>query len=249
MRNILITNDDGILADGIIRLARAAQAHGRVWVCAPASQRSAASHSISLHSAIDVYAADFPVPDVTAFACSGTPGDCVRVGIHALLPEKPDVVLSGINYGYNAATDIQYSATAGAAFEGAFQGCLSIAFSEGTNNHPEIADRYLPELLDRLLREPFRENEIFNVNFPGCAQNECRGILYDRTVSHSMIYRDTYRQTEALPDGGRRFQIVGEYREEAEPGTDLRALFDKYVSVGRVRNVGWEASDMHRISG
>ena len=249
MRNILITNDDGILADGIIRLAGAAKAFGRVWVCAPAAQRSAASHSISLHSPVDVFPAEFPVPDVTAFACSGTPGDCVRVGALALMPQKPDAVLSGINFGYNAASDIQYSATAGAAFEGAFQGCLSIAFSEGTNNHPEVADRYLPELLDMLLQKPFCENEIYNVNFPGCALSECRGILLDRTVSHSMIYRDSYRKTETLPDGGSRYEVVGEYREEAEEGTDLRALFDCFGSVGRVRNVGWEISDMQRISG
>ena len=239
MRNILITNDDGILAGGIVRLARAAQAFGRVFVVAPETQRSAASHSISLHSPIDIFPAEFPVPGVTAFACSGTPGDCVRLGCTTLLPVKPDAVLSGINFGYNAASDIQYSATAGAAFEGAFQGCLSIAFSEGTNDYPEVADRYLPGLLKELLELPASDSEIVNVNFPGCALEECRGILRDRTVSHSMIFRDTYRVVEKLPGGGTRYEVVGEYREEAEPGTDLRALFDKYVSVGRVSNVGW----------
>ena len=147
MRNILITNDDGISAGGIIRLARAAQAFGRVYVAAPEAQRSAASHSITLHGTIDVFRAEFPVPGVKAFACSGTPGDCVRLGCTVLLPEKPDAVLSGINFGYNAASDIQYSATAGAAFEGAFQGCLAIAFSEGTNDHPEVADHFLHGLL------------------------------------------------------------------------------------------------------
>jgi 5'-nucleotidase len=239
MRNILITNDDGIFAGGIVRLAKTAQAFGRVFVIAPETQRSAASHSISLHSPIDIFPAEFPVPGVTAFACSGTPGDCVRLGCTTLLPAKPDAVLSGINFGYNAASDIQYSATAGAAFEGAFQGCLSIAFSEGTNNHPEVADRFLPELLAELLELPASDSEIINVNFPGCPLAECRGILRDRTVSHSMIFRDTYRAAEQLPGGGTRYEVVGEYHEEAEPGTDLRALFDKYVSVGRVCNVGW----------
>lgn len=238
MRNILITNDDGITADGIVRLAAAAKQFGNVYVVAPKTQRSAASHSISLQDPVDVYPTAFPVPGVTAFACSGTPADCVRVGSLALLPEKPFAVLSGINFGYNAASDIQYSATAGAAFEGAFQGCLSIAFSEGTNDHPEIADRYLPELLAQFLNEPFRENEIINVNFPGCALEDCRGILFDRTVSHGRIYTDSYRAVETLPGGGTRYAVVGEYHEEAEPGTDLRAIFDCYVSVGRVRNVG-----------
>lgn len=239
MRNILITNDDGIFADGILRLARAAQAFGKVFVVAPESQRSAASHSITLHGTIDVFPAEFPVPGVTAFSCSGTPADCVRLGCTTLLPQMPDAVLSGINFGYNAGTDIQYSATAGAAFEGAFQGCRSIALSEGTNGHPEIADRFLPELLEELLALPIGKNEIFNVNFPGCAPEECRGILRERTVSDSMIYRDTYRTVAPLEKGGARYEVEGHYQEIAEAGSDLRALFDKYVSVGRVSNVGW----------
>ena len=130
--NILITNDDGIEADGLIRLAEAAKEFGEVWVVAPKRERSAASHSITLRRHIDVYPHnDFPVEGVKAYHCSGKPADCVRVGALAVMPEKPDLVLSGINYGYNSATDIQYSATVGAAFEAAFQGIHAIALSEG----------------------------------------------------------------------------------------------------------------------
>ena len=125
MRTILITNDDGIEAGGIVRLAKAAAEFGEVWVVAPARQMSAASHSITLHSPLDIYPHSFPVPGVRAFSCSGTPGDCVRTGSLSILPRRPDVVLSGINYGYNVASDIQYSATAGAAFEAAFRPSLS----------------------------------------------------------------------------------------------------------------------------
>ena len=117
MRTLLITNDDGIQADGLHRLAAAAREFGEVWVVAPDGQRSAASHSITLHSHIDVFPHDFPVPGVRAFTCSGMPGDCVRVGALGILPRRPDAVLSGINDGYNAATDVQYSATVGAAME------------------------------------------------------------------------------------------------------------------------------------
>ncbi|MCR4760978.1 MAG: 5'/3'-nucleotidase SurE, partial [Oscillospiraceae bacterium] len=98
MRSILLTNDDGIAADGLIRLARAAAGFGEIWVVAPDSQRSAASHSISLHSPIDVFPHDFPVEGVHAFSCTGTPGDCVRVGSLNMMPHRPDVVLSGINF-------------------------------------------------------------------------------------------------------------------------------------------------------
>lgn len=246
MHSFLITNDDGILAEGIVRLARIARRYGRVYVVAPASQRSAASHSITLHGTVDVFPQDFPAEGVTAFACSGTPGDCVRIGCCGLLPEKPDTVLSGINFGYNAATDIQYSATAGAAFEAAFQGCRGIAFSEGTNGYPEVADAYLPQILEELLQCPAQDSVIYNVNFPGCPLSECKGILRDRTVSHSMLFRDSYRIVSHLPENGMRFEVDGHYQEIAEPGTDLRALLDKYVSVGRVRNVGWEHGDSER---
>ena len=98
-RKILITNDDGIESDGIARLAEAAKEFGEVWIVAPESQRSAASHSITLRHPIDVLPHDFPVEGVHAFSCSGTPGDCVRVGSLNIMPVKPDVVLSGINFG------------------------------------------------------------------------------------------------------------------------------------------------------
>ena len=238
MRRILITNDDGITAGGIVRLAEAAREFGEVWVVAPAHQRSAASHSISLHSPIDVMPHDFPVEGVRAFACSGTPADCVRVGSLNVMPEKPYAVLSGINYGYNAASDIQYSATAGAAFEGAFQGYLSIALSEDACDCHEVTAVYLRPVLEKLLRRMPPAGAIWNVNFPGCPLAECRGLLEDRTVSAGMFYKDHYNLVEKLPGGGMRLMVEGEYNEECEEGTDFRALVDRYVSVGVVRNVG-----------
>ena len=127
MRKILITNDDGIDSDGIIRLAQVAKEFGEVYVVAPDGQRSAMSHSITLRHSIEAWEVEFPVEGVKAYACNGTPGDCVRIGVLNIVPGRPDNVFSGINYGYNVATDLQYSATAGAAFEAAFQkvhGCI-----------------------------------------------------------------------------------------------------------------------------
>ena len=238
MRSILITNDDGIDADGLIRLARAASAFGEVWVVAPASQRSAASHSISLHSPIDVTPYEFPVAGVHAFSCSGTPADCVRIGSLNLVPQRPDAVLSGINYGYNVASDIQYSATAGAAFEAAFQGLHAIAFSESACPQHDTTDAYLRTLLAELLDTPLAAGQIHNVNFPQCALSECRGILRNRTVSTGMIYRDHYNVIEQLPNSGQRLMVEGTWCDEAEPDTDLRAIYDNYVSVGTVNNIG-----------
>ena len=238
MRTLLITNDDGIQADGLHRLAAAAREFGEVWVVAPDGQRSAASHSITLHSHIDVFPHDFPVPGVRAFTCSGMPGDCVRVGALGILPRRPDAVLSGINDGYNAATDVQYSATVGAAMEAAFQGIHAIAVSEGTRLRHEATDFYLRDVLAELIDKRLGYGQIHNVNFPSCSLRECRGILRDRSVSHGAFYRDSYSVKKKLPGGGMRLMVEGEYNEDAEEGTDFRALVDGYVSIGIVRNIG-----------
>ena len=238
MRRILITNDDGIEADGLHRLAEEAMNFGEVWVVAPENQRSAASHSITLHSPIDVVPHDYPVRGVHAFTCTGMPADCVRVGALYVMPQKPDVVLSGINYGYNCATDVQYSATVGAAMEGAFQGCRAIAFSEGALWRHEVTDHYLHRILEELIDEPLGYGQIFNVNFPCCALSDCRGVLRDRTVSRGMMYRDSYRVRKRRPNGAVRLMVDGEYNEDAEPGTDFRAVVDRFVSIGTVKNIG-----------
>ena len=92
MKKILITNDDGIISDGIVRLAETASHFGEVWVVAPDGQRSAVSHSVTLRHSFEAWETDFPVAGVRAFACSGTPADCVRIGVLNIVPGKPDHV-------------------------------------------------------------------------------------------------------------------------------------------------------------
>ena len=236
MRKILITNDDGINADGIIRLAQAATEFGEVWVLAPDSQRSAMSHSITLRHSVDAWKVDFPVPGVHAYACSGTPGDCVRIGSLNIVPGKPDHVFSGINYGFNAASDIQYSATAGAAFEAAFQGIHTIAFSEDACEIHEVTERYLKEIIAELLNKPLGVNQIWNVNFPGCQLAECNGILRDRKVSTDAFYVDRYIETTVSEDKV-SYMVEGIRNYSALEGTDLKAIFDNYISIGIATNI------------
>ena len=236
MRKILITNDDGINADGIIRLAQAATEFGEVWVIAPDSQRSAMSHSITLRHSVDAWKVDFPVPGVHAYACSGTPGDCVRIGSLNIVPEKPDHVFAGINYGFNAASDIQYSATAGAAFEAAFQGIHTIAFSEDACEIHEVTERYLKEIIAELLNKPLGVNQIWNVNFPGCQLAECNGILRDRKVSTDAFYVDRYIETTVSEDK-LSYMVEGIRNYSALEGTDLKAIFDNYISIGIATNI------------
>ena len=236
MRKILITNDDGINANGIIRLAQAATEFGEVWVVAPDSQRSAMSHSITLRHSVDAWKVDFSVPGVHAYACSGTPGDCVRIGSLNIVPGKPDHVFSGINYGFNAASDIQYSATAGAAFEAAFQGIHTIAFSEDACEIHEVTDRYLKEIIAELLDKPLGVNQIWNVNFPGCKLAECNGILRNRKVSTDAFYVDQYIET-TVSEEKVSYMVEGIRNYTALEGTDLKAIFDNYISIGIATNI------------
>lgn len=241
-RRILITNDDGIDASGIIRLAAAAVKFGEVYVVAPDSQRSAMSHSITLRHSFDMYPAEFPVEGVKAFKSTGTPADCVRVGVLNIMKGNVDVVLSGINFGYNTATDMQYSATAGAAFEAAFQGVRAIAFSEGFKGCTEVTDRYLEEIIAELIDKPLDRGEIWNVNFPECPLSEYKGILRDRVLSSDSFYVDRYTEETIIDDNGNetngtRYMVNGTYREPKQPGSDMEALIGGYISIGKARNI------------
>ena len=236
-KKILITNDDGIDSDGLLRLSQAAMEFGEVYVIAPDGQRSAASHSITLRHPIEIYPVDFPVEGVHAYSCSGTPADCVRVGSLSVMPGKPDIVMSGINFGYNVASDIQYSATVGAALEGEFQGYLSIAFSEGMNGLHETTDKYLRDIMAELVEKEYLPGFIYNVNFPGCKLEKCKGVLRDRTVSRSAFYKDSYKEVEKLPNGGISYMVDGAFTPTPEDGTDYGAILADYVSVGLVENL------------
>ncbi len=233
---ILITNDDGIEASGIQKLAEAAKDFGEVWVVAPDGQRSAASHSYNFHHPVKVWAWPFPVDGVKAFACSGTPVDCVRVGVLGLMPEKPDLVLTGINQGYNIAGDIQYSATVGSALEAAFQGIRAIAFSQGSLEHQEIVDQFLPEILEEYIKKDPGKNRIWNVNFPACSLEECQGILRDVKVSQDDFYIDTYHE-KVLEDGISEYHLSYDRNWNASEGTDLFAIAGNYISIGPVNNI------------
>lgn len=233
---ILIVNDDGIEAPGIIRLAECAKKFGEVWVIAPDSQRSAASHSITLNTYIDVTEHDFPVKDVKAFAISGTPADCVRVGVRSILPKKPDIVFSGINHGYNAGTDVQYSATVGAAMEAVFQGIAGVAFSEGTGEGNLVTDHYLEDVVSEVIDEPYRELQIVNVNFPDCELEAVKGIRRGVKNSLESVYDDNY-DSEIISEKCTRYRVNGSYVGSAEEGTDLDALYNNYIAIGTVTNI------------
>lgn len=232
---ILVVNDDGITAEGICRLARLALNFGEVWVAAPSQQCSAMSHRITVRGEIEVKPVEFPVAEVTAYSIGGTPADCVKVALKYLLPEKPDIVFSGINCGYNTGMDILYSGTVGAAMEALLNGIPAIAFSSEENGVFDVVEEYLVPVTRELLEEKLPRNEIWNVNFPGCAAAALKGILRERVPAQGQFFLDQYERTE-LDNGGFVLKAGGAREERAEEGTDIRAVLDRYISIGRIRN-------------
>lgn len=232
---ILVVNDDGIQAEGIKRLAKMAKELGEVYVVAPASQCSAMSHRITVHGELIVKTEKFPVEGVAAYSVSGTPADCVKVALMHLLPEKPDIVFSGVNHGYNAGFDILYSGTVGAAMEALANGIPAMAFSSEMNGVYDVVDEYILPITKELLEEKIPANEIWNVNFPGCAVSEMQGILRERTVAQVQFYSDGHKRKE-LGDGVFSLELDGVPVTEGMEGTDVDAVLRNYISIGKIRN-------------
>lgn len=238
---ILVTNDDGIRCGHMIKLAELAKElvdeQGEVWVVAPADECSAMSHRVSVRGDLRLKKeVDFPVEGVHAYSLNGTPADCVKVGIQCVLPEKPDVVFSGMNVGYNISRDVVYSGTVGAAAEGVMNGVVSIAYSIPKGADFSVPETYFHDLTRLLLRQKLASDEIWNVNFPGCPVEEVKGILFNRTLSPKEYYFNHFNREE-ISETESRIVPVFEYATEGAPGSDMEAVINGYISVSRVKNM------------
>ncbi len=236
VRKILITNDDGIRSPRMKRLAEAAMAYGEVYVVAPDEQCSAKSQCITLHRPLTATLKEGWLEGVVAYAIDGTPADCVRCAPY-LLGTHFDLVLSGINQGYNGGNAIQYSGTVAAAMEAASEGIQAMAFSEPYEGDCSVTEEYLDKILGDLIERPLPVNQIWNINFPDCGMEGLKGILEDRKSSLNFFYRDEFIPEE-ISKGVIRLSLNGIYQEIGEEGTDYKALMDGYISVGIVKNIG-----------
>lgn len=233
---ILVVNDDGITANGIIRLAKMAKQLGEVTVVAPDAQCSAMSQRITVRGPLIAQKADFPVEGVDAYHVGGTPADCVKLAVQCFLNEKPDIVFSGINCGYNVGCDILYSGTVGAAMEALLQGIPAIAFSSDMNENYEVVDEYLLPITKQLLEKPSKSNEIWNVNFPGCGKEQLQGIQWDCFPSEKRFFVENYDKEETA-QGKYTIGIKGILATKAETGSDGAAVLANYIAVGKVKNM------------
>ena len=221
---ILIANDDGIRSEGIAKLARAAASFGTVWVAAPEHQCSGMSVrlTISEKSQMAVYRYDFPVPVEAAWSVDGTPADCVKVALNALLPFRPDIVLSGINDGLNAGLDVAYSGTIGAATEAAMHGVPAIAFSMRDGKSFDVTDHYLCSVLGELLEKPLGRCGIFAlVEIPvSCGAALCAVSAHHRGTAADTCFRRNIENEEdhcTAPCGGHGNRLLRLRSQDRDP--------------------------------
>jgi 5'-nucleotidase len=223
MTRILVTNDDGIYSEGLRLLARALAPLGEVTVVAPDREQSATGHSLTLGRPLRMQKTE-----ENWYAVDGTPTDCVNLAVLWLLRErKPDLVVSGINFGLNLGDDVTYSGTVSATFEGTLLGIPSVAFSQeitegySFERSAAFAGRFIAELLTTTLRPDL----LLNVNLPA---GPLQGLSFTRLGRR--VYQQVVVEKED-PRGRKYYWIAGTPEWQSESGTDHEAVASGRVSV------------------
>ena len=230
---ILLTNDDGYHAPGMAVLeAIARQLSDDIWICAPAEEQSGAGHSLTLSRPVRVRE-----HGERRWSCTGTPTDSVMIAMGKLMPEKPDLILSGVNRGANLGDDITYSGTVSAAIEGALAGIPAIALSqvyarEGMGDAVpfEAAEAWGAKGLRPLLAMAMTPRTLINVNFPAIPAEAVEGTPLVRQGFHDYSRGSIVEGTDPR---GYRYYWFGLHGIEHSPGhdTDLEAIDDGYIAV------------------
>jgi 5'-nucleotidase len=244
---ILLTNDDGIHAEGLTALERiAAKLSDDVWICAPEAERSGASRALTLSEPIRVREYG-----PKRFSTTGTPTDCVMLGIRELVAgAKPDLVLSGVNRGANLAEDVTMSGTVAGAIEAMSLGVPGISLSqmgfyEGQRGY-DAAEAFAPGIIGRLIEVGWPNDVIMNLNFPGRPPAEVTEVEVTRQGFRDAHIRASEKRTDLR---GREYYWMGFRQERSNPpeGTDLRALYDGKISVTPLHIDLTHGESVHRL--
>lgn len=245
---ILVTNDDGVHAPGLKVLTRIAKSLSKdVWVVAPDTEQSAASHSLTLRCPLRVRRFG-----PRRFSVDGTPTDCVLVALHRLMADSPTtLVLSGINHGANLGEDVTYSGTIAAAMEGALLGVPSIAFSQMRDDegliHWATAERHGPDIIRKLASFAWAPELLVNVNFPPRPPDRVAGVRICRQGR-----RDTATEVvEGRDPAGREYLWIGDFLndETSDPDTDLAAVMDGAISITPLHLDLTHSATLERLDG
>jgi 5'-nucleotidase len=227
---ILVTNDDGINSPGLFSLFNAMKELGDAYIVAPDRERSAVSHSLTLHRPLNVEQLMEHV-----YCINGTPTDCVAIGINKILSERPALVVSGINKGANLGDDITYSGTVSAAIESTIMGIPSFAISldikkqSSAHLHFDTASRIAIEIGKYILEKSLPYDTLLNVNIPNVQINNIKGINFTRQGKR--VYDNSIQETFD-PNGKKYYWIGGgePYWEHGED-TDIQAIQAGYISI------------------
>ncbi len=223
---VLVTNDDGIRAEGLNLLADALSTDYDVWVVAPDREQSAQSHALTLHRPLRI-----TKEGTQRFSVDGRPSDAVYVAVHHLIPGEVDLVLSGINHGANLGDDVVYSGTVSAAAEAAHMGLRAIAFSQnGTSPFDfRAALIFAVDLVHKVFSHPTEGHRLLSVNIPPRAPEEIRGVLTTRLCRR----RYDYAVDERVDPAGKPYVWIGgpELDLDPLPGSDALAVREGYISV------------------
>lgn len=222
---VLISNDDGIFAPGIAALVDAFDKAGHeVYVCAPDSQRSAASHSLTIGKPLTVKEVEFPGA-AKAYAIGGTPADCVKLGLTVLCPQA-EAVVSGVNKGYNVGTDILYSGTVAAAMEGAICGRPALAISQMESREDfSCASELAARMFVQMMQNPLPPLSVLNVNYP--KDDEIMGVV--TAAMGQLHYVETYYPT--VHDGEAAYILRGQVEGGRRQSDDYEKLCEGYATV------------------
>ncbi|MHC5077911.1 MAG: 5'/3'-nucleotidase SurE [Planctomycetota bacterium] len=226
---ILLTNDDGIDAPGLLALASALRPVFETAVVAPDRERSAISHAVTFRKGLH------PIPmdgKTLTYALNGTPADCVKLAVLALLPWRPDFVLSGINRGINVGQDVFYSGTVAGALEGAFLGIPAMSVSLDAVSSPDFrpASGFILGLMKTFQQAPPPAGIALNLNLPDRDPARFEGIRWAR--QRGCLFRDRVRLRQA-PDGRTEYVLDGDPQplESLEPGSDARLVREGFASI------------------
>ena len=228
---ILITNDDGYASKGLCKLTALMRTLGEVAVISTDEVMSAKSHSCTIHDKLRPRLVH-EEPGYKEFRCNGTPVDCVKLAYQKLLPRHPDLVVSGINHGMNAATTVVYSGTIGAVIEACMNGLTAIGFSldsldpEADFDHLDTA---VLEIAKKVLKEGLPKGVCLNVNFPKRCEEPLKGIKLCRQAACRWV---EYFEEQYDDEGELFYDLGGEFvSDDIKPDTDLYAMRHNYVAV------------------
>jgi len=231
---ILVTNDDGIQAEGIQTLRRTLSKIADVTVVAPSYERSATGHGITVHKPIRAEKVRLKGSDGNHWSVVGTPADCVKLALETLLKEPPDLIVSGINHGANLGTDVLYSGTVSAAIEGMINGLPSVAVSLYDDAVVDFtfAAEFTAKLCTLLKLKGFPPSTLLNVNIPDSEADAIKGVRVTKLGSRHYINTVECRKD---PRGREYFWLAGDVvNREGDGDTDVDAVKNNYVSVSPI---------------